>query len=140
MIKIDDLGKTTELSKSSGIKKSYSGESFADYLKTGSTSQTDNLQHTAAMTSADAIFAAQMVNDEEERQKRNKLFKKGNELLDSLEDIRQSLLVGEIDKDKLINISRMVKQKDIETNDPKLQEIIQEIELRVEVELAKLTR
>ncbi len=140
MIKIDDLGKTGELSKSKGIKKSYSGESFATYLKTGSTSQTENLQHTAAMTSADAIFAAQMVNDEEERQKRNKMVKKGNDLLDGLEDIRQSLLAGEIDKDKLINISRLVKQKDTETSDPKLQEIIQEIELRVEVELAKLTR
>ncbi len=140
MIKIDDLAKTNELSKSKGVKKTYSGESFADYLRTGSTSQAENLQHTAAMTSADAIFAAQMVSDEEERQKRNKLVKKGNDLLDSLEDIRQSLLVGEIDKDKLINISRLVKQKDTETNDPKLQEIIQEIELRVEVELAKLTR
>ena len=47
---------------------------------------------------------------------------------------------GEISKDRLIEISRLVKQKDVSSADEKLQEIMQEIELRVEVELAKLMR
>ena len=92
------------------------------------------------MTSADAIFAAQMVDGEEERQIRKKFLKKGNVLLDKLEEIREGLLIGEISKDKLIEISRMVKNRDIECEDKKLKEIIEEIELRVEVELAKIMR
>ena len=59
-------------------------------------------------------------------------------MLNHLEEIRDALLKGEIEKEKLIEISRLVKQKDLESNDEKLQEIMQEIELRVEVELAKL--
>ena len=47
-------------------------------------------------------------------------------------------MFGEFSKDRLIEISRMVKTKDVSSNDEKLQEIMQEIELRVEVELAKL--
>jgi hypothetical protein len=90
------------------------------------------------MTSADAIFAAQMVDDEAERQARRETVKKGRKMLEHLEDIRQALLFGEISKDKLIEISRFVKQQDINVNDEKLKEIMQEIELRVEVELAKL--
>ena len=98
------------------------------------------VQATAALTSADAIFAAQSVSDEEERQIRKKLIKKGSTLLDNLEEIRDGLLRGEISKDRLIEISRLVKQKDVSSADEKLQEIMQEIELRVEVELAKLMR
>ena len=60
--------------------------------------------------------------------------------LDKLEEIRDALLTGYIATDKLIDISRMVKEKQAETSDPKLQEIMAEIELRVEVELAKLTK
>ena len=60
--------------------------------------------------------------------------------MDDLEEIRDGLLTGQIDKEKLIEISRLVKQKDVESNDERLKEIMQEIELRVEVELAKLMR
>ncbi len=137
MFKVEDVRKTTELAQGKNIRK-IGGENFADYLSTGGVSKQDQVQATAAMTSADAIFAAQMVQDEEERQIRQKLVKKGNTLLKNLEEIREGLLVGEISKEKLIEISRFVKEKDIQSSDPKLQEIMQEIELRVEVELAKL--
>ena len=88
----------------------------------------------------DAIFAAQMVNDEEEREIRKKLVKRGNQLLDKLEYIRDGLLLGYMSMDKLIELSRMIKEKQFETNDERLKDIIAEIELRVEVELAKLTK
>ena len=50
------------------------------------------------------------------------------------------MLAGYISKDELIELSRMIKEKQFETQDEKLKEIIAEIELRVEVELAKLTK
>lgn len=137
MFKVEDVRKTTELTQGKNIRKT-GGENFADYLSTGGVSKQDQVQATAAMTSADAIFAAQMVQDEEERQIRQKLVKKGNALLEKLEEIRDGLLVGEISREKLIEISRFVKERDMQSSDPRLQEILQEIELRVEVELAKL--
>ena len=60
--------------------------------------------------------------------------------MEKLEEIRDGLLAGQISKDKLIEISRMVKENRPPAQDPVLQEILDEIELRVEVELAKLTR
>ena len=81
-----------------------------------------------------------MVVDEEEREIKKKLIKRGNALLEKLEEIRDALLFGSISKEKLIEISRFVKERNFNSNDESLQEIIQEIELRVEVELAKLTR
>ena len=83
VFKIEDIKKSTEISKTKSAKKVDSSENFADYLKTSMAKNIDNIQSTSAMTSADAIFAAQMVNDEEEKQIRKKLLKKGNVLLDS---------------------------------------------------------
>ncbi len=140
VFKIDDVVKTKELSQNKATRKNVAGESFADYLKSNSAAEAKQVQATAAMTSADAIFAAQMVDDEEEKQIKRKLIKKGRNLLDCLDEIREGLLFGEFSKDRLIEISRIVKQKDVNTTDEKLKEIIAEIELRVEVELAKLMR
>ena len=140
LFEVDDIRKTNELARGKSAGRVSSGENFADYLKTGTAEKNKEVQATAALTSADAIFAAQSVSDEEERQIRKKLIKKGSTLLDNLEEIRDGLLRGEISKDRLIEISRLVKQKDVSSADEKLQEIMQEIELRVEVELAKLMR
>lgn len=140
MFKVDDVRKANELAKGKGVRRTETGANFADYLKSGTASEPNEVQATAAMTSADAIFAAQAVSDEEERQIRQKLVKKGKMLIENLEEIREGLILGEISKDRLIEISRLVKQKDVSSSDEKLQEIMQEIELRVEVELAKLMR
>ena len=140
MFRIDDIRKTAELAKGKSTKKVSTSESFAEYLKMLSAQESNNIQNTSAMTSADAIFAAQMVDGEEEQQKKQKLLKRGYGLLDKLEEIREGLLLGSISKDKLIEISRMVKNKNVDCDDEKLREIMDEIELRVEVELAKIMR
>ena len=91
------------------------------------------------VSSLDAIFATQMVDGVEERERRKKMIKRGKNLLDKLDEIRSALLVGYIAKDKLIEISRLVKEQKTMCEDERLLNIIAEIELRVEVELAKLT-
>lgn len=140
MFKVEDVSKNAELSGNKSAKKVGAGESFAQYLNIGKNSETQSVRSTNAVTSADAIFATQMINDEEKRQIRDKMIKKAKTLLDKLDEIREGLLVGEIAKEKLIEISRFVKQRDIESDDARLNEILSEIELRTEVELAKLIR
>ena len=66
--------------------------------------------------------------------------KRGQTLLEKLEEIRDGLLMGYISRDRLIEISRQVKDNRYQSDDPRLQEILSEIELRVEVELAKLMK
>ena len=62
------------------------------------------------------------------------------DLPEKLEEIRDGLLMGYISRDRLIEISRLVKDNRYQSEDPRLQEILGEIELRVEVELAKLMK
>ncbi len=139
MIKVNDVNKSNELAQGKNVRKTSSGESFSAYLNETIKSKSNQVNGTSGISVTDAIFATQMVDGEEEREIRKKLIKRGNTLLDKLEEIRDALLVGYISKDELINIARMVKEKQQESSDEKLQEIMAEIELRVEVELAKLT-
>ena len=139
MLNVREINKNTELTTTKA-KKTGGGESFASYLQNVSAKENPAVSASAGIAVADAIFAAQAVNDEEGRERRRQTVKRGFTLLEKLEEIRDALLLGYISKDRLIEISRFVKERKINTEDDKLNEIIAEIELRVEVELAKLTR
>ena len=140
MLKVNDINKTNELSQGKAVKKSGGGESFSAYLSETMKSASKPVGSASGISVADAIFATQMVNNEEEREIRKKLVKRGQNLIEKLEEIRDGLLVGYISKEELINISRILKENQIASSDPRLQELMAEIELRVEVELAKLTK
>lgn len=139
MIKVNDVNKTNDISPGKNIKKASGGESFSAYLNETMSKKAQQVGATSGISVTDAIFATQMVGSEEEREIRKKLIKRGYSLLEKLEEIRDALLLGYMSKDKLIETARMVKEHQAESSDPKLQEIMAEIELRVEVELAKLT-
>ena len=140
MIKVDDIHKSNELNSSKTVRKSGDGPSFSAFLNQTMRPADNGVGSVSNVNVANAIFATQMVGEEEEREIRKKLVKRGKTMLEKLEEIRDGLLLGYIDKDKLIDISRLVKENTPESSDPRLQEIMAEIELRVEVELAKLTK
>lgn len=140
MVKVGEINKNNEVSGGKSVRKSSGGESFSSYLSQSMGIKNQQVAGASSISVTDAIFATQMVSNEEEKEIRKKLIKRGAFLIEKLEEIRNALLLGYIDKDELINISRMVKERQVESNDQKLQEILDEIELRVEVELAKLVR
>ena len=61
----------------------------------------------------------------------------GHTLLDKLDDLKQSLLKGKFLKEELLSLQHLLKYQQMDTVDPKLKEILKEIETRVAVELAK---
>ncbi len=89
------------------------------------------------------LIAAQSVDDGgagpdfKERQRRAQ---RGAELLDRLDEVRRGLLLGAIPKDRLGDLARMVREKRERGADPVISRLLDEIELRAEVELAKLSR
>ena len=60
--------------------------------------------------------------------------------LDGLEELRRGLLLGSIPKDRLGDLARLVREKRERGADPVVSRLLDEIELRAEVEIAKLSR
>ena len=140
MIQVNDVNKTKELASGSKAKKSSGGDNFSLYLKETMKPAAAPIGGSSNISVADAIFATQMVSDDEEKEIKKQLVKKAKTLIEKLEEIRDGLLLGYISKDRLIEISRFVKEHKFISNDEKLMEILNEVELRVEVELAKLMK
>ncbi len=137
MFEVSKIGKAQE-TKSKKSAKSTSGSNFADYLGNVDKPQTNTLSATSGVNIANAIFAAQTITTEEEQKRKKQSIKRGFSLIEKLEDIRDAILLNDFSKEKLIEISRFVKNAQESSQDGTLNEIIAEIELRVEVELAKL--
>jgi hypothetical protein len=95
---------------------------------------------THAVGTVESILAVQEVPDAPEERSRGLARQYGDDLLDRLESLRRDILVGAIPKEKLANLAHALRAQRGQTDDPRLKAIIDEIELRAKVEIAKLTR
>jgi hypothetical protein len=88
----------------------------------------------------ESLLAIQEASDSTEKRSRGLARKYGDHILDGLAEIQQGLLEGAVPKEKMADLARTVRTQRQRIDDPRLREIIDEIELRAEVEIAKLTR
>ena len=88
------------------------------------------------ISAVDAVVALQEITGDntDERGAKNR----ANLILDKLEDIRMGLLMGQIPKSNLDELSRILIVARENSIDANLLEIIEDIELRAKIELAKL--
>ncbi len=90
------------------------------------------------------ILAAQSVSNDDagvgDYKERQRRARRGVEILDRLEEVRRGLLLGAVPKERLGELARMVREKRERGADPVISRLLDEIELRAEVELAKLSR
>jgi len=77
-------------------------------------------------------------NMEDPTDHRSKGLKHGEQLLDMLDQVRDGLLAGGIPRTTLNRLANAVTRRREGFSDPKLQGVLDEIELRAHVELAKL--
>ncbi len=92
----------------------------------------------AALGPVDALLALQEVADDPGGRDRGR--RHGEALLEQLDDLHLGLLSGRMSRDALERLSAMVTAKRGQVDDPRLAGILDEIEVRAVVELAKLGR
>jgi hypothetical protein len=90
--------------------------------------------------SLDALLSLQVAGDGTSEEATRKAKHRASLLLAKLEHIRLGILAGGIPKSSLQQLSTMVSQHRAEVMDPVLGEILDEIDLRAQVELAKHDR
>ena len=133
-------GKSASSSSRQRVEKGRGGE-FAEHLK-GRVASSGNAAATEAVNinSVDSILSIQESDDPTQRREKRLGIQYGGDLLDHLEDLRRDLLLGATDIDKLASIAQKIRSNRRQTDDARLNTIIDEIELRAEVEIAKLSR
>jgi hypothetical protein len=98
--------------------------------------------HLQAIGGIDTLVALQGVDDVSERRRR--AVRKGRGALDALDQLKLGLISGELDASALNRLRAMGGELAGElqdtTGEPGLDRVLSEIDLRVQVEIAKLTR
>jgi len=110
--------------------------SFARQMTT-ETSGPASVAATNALSGIDGLLALQEVDDASARASRGK--RRASDLLDKLDEIRHGLLSGNVPSGKLVELAKLVQSRRTAVDDPHLAEILDEVDLRAQVELAKLT-
>ena len=128
--------RTSQPIKRATKTESASGTSFAKHLD-----GVDELGASGNVGSAgvvSSVLGVQEVDDALAHASKGKM--RANDILDRLEDIRIELLTGSISKEKLVNLARIIANRRSQINDPRLAEILDEIDMRAQIELAKYAR
>jgi len=152
-MKVDGPGSSSSVSKSkkAAKKSSAGGVGFSQQLRGGDeeaasrVDQSGGIAGGAALGSIDALLAIQGVEpvketDPDEKGANRQAVERGTDLLDRLDEIRVALLTGRLTQDMLVNVRDALARRTGGVQDDGLKSAIQDIELRVEVELAKYER
>jgi hypothetical protein len=123
----------------SGVRKdakSTSTGGFADNLRTEEEAPASGVAAAAPLSGIAGLMALQEMPDATAGRRR--ALARGDRMLDRLADLHRGLLLGHIGPDKLSELVRLAGESSAQIDDPALRDVLQEIELRARVELAKL--
>lgn len=123
--------------KKSGI--SGHGGAFGDFLA-GETAGPSGAGATQSIAHIDALLAAQEAGNPTERAARRRVVQRADSLLTTLEQIRLGLLTGTLTVGHLIDIADVVALHRDKVMDPRMTGILDEIDLRAQIELAKMRK
>lgn len=141
-MKINEVGRgrgpSSVKSKKSGDGK---GSAFASALRhAAGGDDAAPIMETGSVHTVDAMLALQESDDATERRARAQVRQYGETLIDRLDAIRHDLLMGAVPKSRLAELAQTMRGHRSRCQDPRLMSLIDDIELRCEVEIAKLTR
>ncbi len=137
-MKIQGPGSSQAASKTkkSG-KASGSSGNFGDFM-TESAHETAGAGATRSIAHVDSLLAVQGAEDPTERAARQKARQRGKVILDELDKIRVAMLSGTLTIGHMMDIADVVAGHRQKITDPVLTRIMDEIDLRAQVELAKM--
>lgn len=140
--KVGYTNPASTIAKANRIKRAskVSGSSFVDALDSvGGIDETQGVEATTPVAGLAGLGGLIGINEvSEEEVQRRKAFKHGKTTLDALADLRDALIIGTLPLATIKSLETLVAQERGTTNDPVLNSILDEIELRAAVEMAKL--
>lgn len=113
-----------------------SGQSSFTLPDTAAPSESRQASAPKAPASLDALLAMQSI-EEDPTERRRRSVKRGRGALDALEELKLGLLSGSLDTAMVMRLRTAAADLKASSGDPGLDAVLAEIELRVEVELAK---
>lgn len=136
-MKVEGPNRTQQTSQTSRKSRVSGDGSFGDFMADG-TEEARGTGATHSIAHIDALLAAQESESPTERAARRRMHIRAGSILDELEDMRLALLTGRLTVGHVIDIADVVAQHREKIMDPRLTAVLDEIDLRAQIELAKM--
>jgi hypothetical protein len=115
-----------------------------NFLRFLESKEAEQSAQASSVTPASPVIAPTVINsinyDDAESEARKRNIEYGKDLLSSLEDLRDQILIGNISHNSLLNIEQRLDNLPINSQDEKLLNIVEEIRTRAAVEAEKLKK
>jgi len=136
-MKIEGPNRTQQANQTQRKSKVSGDGSFGDMMS-GTAQSPAAAGATQSIAQIDALLAAQEVEDPTARAARRRMTARADTILDELERMRMALLTGSMTVGHLIDIADVVALHREKIMDPRLSALLDEVDLRAQIELAKL--
>ncbi|MBU0801071.1 MAG: flagellar assembly protein FliX [Alphaproteobacteria bacterium] len=138
-MKIEGPDKTREAGAAKKKDKAGSADgSFGGMLGAGDTAKAAPSAAPSSIAMVDVLLAVQGADDPAQRAARKRMVARADDILGILDNIRLSLLTGGLTVGQVIDIADVVASHREKVMDPKLTAILDEIDLRAQIEIAKM--
>jgi len=134
----DKTGKTSGTKKTSGTQGTGSTEFSGLLGGVEEATETAHASAAGAIARLDSLLAAQGAEDPAARATRGRMKKRADSVLRGLDKIRMGMLTGNVSVGNLIDIADVVASHRERIQDPQLASILDEIDLRAQIEIAKM--
>ncbi len=136
-MKIEGPAKTQKSGKSDKGKKTNTGDNAFGSLVAGASQETSGAAAAQSIAKVDALLTVQGAEDPAERKARKKMKERGDSVLRQLDHLRLGILTGNMTLGQIINLADVVASHRENINDPMMTAVLDEIDLRAQIEIAK---
>ena len=130
---------TRSTQKSGSVKRSESGD-FGEYMAAGSVREATTTSAPKSVAAVDALLAVQSVEDPTEKAAKKRMIHRADDVLEELDGLHMAMLKGSVSMSHMIGIADKVAAHKERVRDKKLSDLLDEIDLRAQVELAKMRK
>lgn len=139
-MKVEGPDKARQAAQAKKKDKVSSGDGTFGSMLTGGAKESGGAGATQSVARVDALLTVQAAEDPTARAARRRMQQRGDNILNELEKLRIGLLSGTLTVGHVIGIADVVASHREKVMDPRLTAILDEIDLRAQVELAKMRR
>lgn len=138
-MKIEGPSKTSGAGSAKKAGKVGSDGSFEDFIASAPKG-TGSAAPTHSIARVDALLSVQGAESPTERAARKRMQERGADILKELDKLRHSLLTNNLTIGQVVDIADVVASHRERVVDPRLTAILDEIDLRAQIEMAKIQK
>ncbi len=136
-MKIEGPSKTQGASGSKKSGKVGTDGSFEDFIASAPKG-TGSAAPTHSIARVDALLSVQAAESPTERAAKKRMVERGEDILKELDKLRHAILTGGLTIGQVIDIADVVASHRERITDPRLTAILDEVDLRAQIEMAKI--